>query len=233
MTRHIPSLGTHLLSAPKLRDMKTYIQDYLANGFIRPSKSPAAAPVMFIKRPDGKLRLVVDYLGPNKVTVKNRYPLPLIPEMLDRLHRAKIFTKIDLRNAYHQVRVKARDEWKTAFRCREGHFEYQVCPQGPTNAPAMFQHFMNDILRAHLDLTAVGILDDVIIFSEDPSLHVQHVRSILQILRDNRLYAKVEKCEFDKDHMTFVGYMVSKSGIGMDPAKVSAVTALKGKSVVA
>ena len=160
------------MSAPELTAMKTYVKEYLANGFIRPSKSPAAAPVMFVKRPDGKLRLVVDYRGLNKVTVKNRYPLPLIPEMLDRLHRAKVFTKIDLRNAYHQVRVQAGDEWKTAFRCREGHFEFQVCPQGPTNAPAMFQHFMNDILRAHLDLTAVGILDDVIIFFEDPALHV-------------------------------------------------------------
>ena len=211
------------MSAPELGAMKTYLKEYLANGFIRHSRSPAAAPVMFVKRPDGKLRLVVDYRGLNKVTVKNRYPLPLIPEMLDRLHRAKIFTKIDLRNAYHQVRVKAGDEWKTAFRCREGQYEYCVCPQGPTNAPAMFQHFMNDILREHLDLTAVGILDDVIIFSEDPALHTQHVRSILQILRENQLYAKVEKCEFDKDHMTFVGYMVSRSGIGMDPAKVSAI----------
>ena len=143
--------------------------------------------------------------------------------MLDRLHRAKIFTKIDLRNAYHQVRVKEGDEWKTAFRCREGNFEYQVCPQGPTNALAMFQHFMNDILRDHLDLTAVGIPDDVIIFSKDPSLHVRHVRAILWILRENKLYAKVEKCEFDKDSMTFFGYMVSKDGIGMDPAKFSAI----------
>ena len=211
------------MSAPELTEMKKYIRDGLANGFIRHSKSAAAAPVMFVKRPDGKLRLVVDYRGLNKITVKRRYPLPLIPEMLDRLHRAKLFTKIDLRNAYHQVRVKEGDEWKTAFRCREGQFEYQVCPQGATNAPAMFQHFMNDILREHLDLTAVGILDDVIIFSEDPALHVQHVRAILQILRDNKLYAKVEKCEFEKESMTFVGYMVSKSGIGMDPAKVTSI----------
>ena len=143
--------------------------------------------------------------------------------MLDRLHRANIFTKLDLRNAYHQVRVKEGDEWKTAFRCREGLYEYCVCPQGPTNAPAMFQHFMNEILREHLDLTAVALLDDVIIYSEDPQLHVTHVRAILQILRENQLYAKVEKCEFNKDHMTFVGYMVSKAGIGMDPAKVSAI----------
>ena len=134
---------------------------------------------MFVKRPDGKLRLVVDYRLLNVVTVKNRYPLPLIPEMLDRLNTAKIFTKIDLRNAYHQVRVKEGDEWKTTFRCGEGHFEYQVCPQGPTNAPAMFQHFMNGILRDHLDVTAVGILDDVIIYSADSVLHVHHVRSFV------------------------------------------------------
>ena len=126
------------MSAPELTTIKEYIRTNLENGFIRHSKSEAAAPCMFIKRPDGKLRLVVDYRGLNAITVKNRYPLPLIGEMLDRLNTAKIFTKIDLRNAYHQVRVKAGDEWKTAFRCREGHFEYQVCPQGSTNAPAMF-----------------------------------------------------------------------------------------------
>ena len=179
---------------------------------------------MFVNRLDGKLRLVVDYHGLNKATVKNRYPLPLIPEMLDRLHCAKIFTKTNLRNAYHQVRVKEGDEWKIALRCTEGHFEYQVGPQGRTNAPAMFQHFINDILREHLDLTAVGILDDVIIFSEGPALHVQHVRSILQTLRENQLYAKVEKCEFNKGHMTVVAYMVSRSGICMDPAKVFAIS---------
>ena len=134
---------------------------------------------MFVTRPDGKLRLVVDYRGVNKVTVENRYPLPLIHDMLDRLHCANIFTKLDLRYAYHQVRVKEGDEWKTAFRCREGLYEYCVCPQGPTNASTMFQHFMNDILREHLDLTAVGLLDDVTIYSEDPQLHVTHVRAIL------------------------------------------------------
>ena len=212
------------MSALELSTVKIYVQTYLKNGFIRPSKSLAAAPVMFVKRPDGNFRLVVDYRGLNRVTVKNCYPLPLILEMLDRLHLARVFTKIDLRNAYHQVRVREGGEWKTAFRCREGHFEYQVCPQGPTNAPAMSQKFMNDILREYLDLIAVGLLDDVIVFSADPSQHVTDVRNILQVLRDNQLYAKVEKCEFHKDKMTFVGYMVSSSGIGMDPAKVAAIT---------
>ena len=138
--------------------MKEYVKAYLANGFITHSRFEAAAPCMFVKRDDGKLRLVIDYRRLYAVTMKNRYPLPFIPEMSDRLNSAKIFTKIDLRNAYHQVRVKEGHEWKTAFRCREGHFEYLVCPQGCTNAPATFQFFMNDILRDHLDMTAVGIL---------------------------------------------------------------------------
>ena len=211
------------LSAPESIAMKEFITANLKNGFIRHSRSEAAAPCMFVKKDDGKLRLVIDYRMLNAVTVKNRYPLPLIPAMLDRLNEAKIFTKIDLRNAYHQVRVKEGHEYKTAFRCREGHFEFNVCPMGCTNAPAIFQHFMNDILREQLDLTAVGILDDVLIYSSDITAHPQHVRDILHILRENQLYAKVEKCEFSKDHMTFVGYMVSSKGIGMDPAKVSAV----------
>ena len=142
-------------------------------------------------RPDGKLRLVVDYRGLNAITIKNRSPLPLIPEMLDRLHTTKVFTKIDLKNAYHQVRVREEDVWKTTFRCREGHFEYQVCPQGPTNAPAMFQYFMNDILKEHLDIICVGVLDDIVIYSADPAHHEKHVKTILQILGDNQLYAKI------------------------------------------
>ena len=114
------------MAAPKLAAMKTYIKENMANGFIHPSKSLVVAPIMFVLRFDGKLRLVVDSRGLNRVTVKNRFPLPLIIEMLDRLHLAKVFTKIDLRNAYHQVRVNEGDEWKTAFGCREGHYECEV-----------------------------------------------------------------------------------------------------------
>ena len=185
-------------SAVELAAMDEFLKKNLANGFIRPSESLAAAPVMFVKRPDGKLRLVIDFRGINAVTVKNRFPLPLIGEMLDRLHEAKIFTKIDLRNAYHQVRMKEGDEWMTAFRYRQGHFESLVCPMGLTNVPACFQRFMNEILREHLDLICVGILDDVIIYSQSLAEHVPHVRSILEVLRLHRLYAKIEKCEFHK-----------------------------------
>ena len=121
------------------------------------------------------------------------------------------------------MRVREGDEWKTAFRCREGHYEYVVYPQGATNALACFQYFMNDIPKEYLDVICVGLPDDVIIFSEDPSQHVAHVRSILQVLRENKLYAKVQKCEFNREQMTFVGYMVSLAGIDMDPAKIKSI----------
>ena len=144
------------MSEPELATLKTYITDNLANGFIRPSTSPGGAPVMFIKKRDGKLKLCVNYRQLNAVTVKNRCPLPLIPELLDRLNSATIFTKIDLRNAYHQLRVKEGEEYKTAFRCRYGQYEYQVCPFEPTNAPAAFQSFINDVFREHLDVFLAG-----------------------------------------------------------------------------
>ena len=120
----------YVLSGVELEAMREFLKTNLANGFIRPSQSKAAAPVMLVKKPDGKLRLVVDFRGLNAVTVKNRFPLPLIGEMLDRLHKAKVFTKIDLWNAYHQVRVREGDEWRTTFKCREGHYEFRVCPMG-------------------------------------------------------------------------------------------------------
>ena len=123
----------------------------------------------------------------------------------------------------HGHRVREGDEWKTSFRCREGHFEYTVCPQGPTNAPAMFHFFMNDILRERLDFFCVGILDDVIVYSATPEEHEQHVKTILAVLRKHQLYAKIQKCEFSREEMTFVGFPVSKSRIGMDPAKVAAI----------
>ena len=134
-----PSFGPiYSLGPVELETLKTYIETNLANGFIRPSKSPAGAPILFDRKPDGSLRLCVDYRGLNNITIKNRYPLPLIGESLDRLGRARRFTQLDLTNAYHRMRIREGDEWKTAFRTRYGHFEYQVMPFGLSNAPATF-----------------------------------------------------------------------------------------------
>jgi hypothetical protein len=191
------------LSEVELKALSDYIEEHLDKGFIQPSSSPAGAPILFVKKKDGSLRLCVDYRALNKVTIKNRYPLPLISEMLDRLRSARYFTKIDLRGAYNLVRIAEGEEWKTAFRCRYGHFEYTVMPFGLTNAPATFQHFMNDIFRDLLDQSVVVYLDDILIYNADEKVHQKHVRAILERVRSAMLYAKTEKCEFHLSEIEF------------------------------
>jgi hypothetical protein len=212
------------LSQNELTTLREYIDENLAKNFIRHSKSPAGAPILFVKKKDGSLRLCVDYRGLNKVTVKNRYPLPLISGLLDQLGQAKIYTKIDLRGAYNLVRIKEGDEWKTAFRTRYGHFEYNVMPFGLTNAPAIFQHLMNDIFREYLDRFVVCYLDDILIYSKNIEEHEEHVKMVLQKLREKGLYAKLEKCAFHQPKVEFLGYVISSEGLLMDPKKVQAVT---------
>ena len=143
------------LSEYQLKTLREYIDENLANGFIRPSKSSAGAPVLFTPKPDGTLRLCVDYRGLNSMTIKNRYPLPLIDEILDRLSGAQVFTKVDVKNAYYRLRIREGDEWKTAFRTRYGLFEYLVMPFGLTNAPASFQSYINWVLRPDFDITVI------------------------------------------------------------------------------
>jgi hypothetical protein len=213
----------YTLSQKELESLREYIDDNLKKGFIRRSESPAGAPVLFVPKKDGSLRLCVDYRALNKVTIKNRCPLPLISETLDRLRTAKYFTKLDLKGAYNLVRVAEGDEWKTAFRTRYGHFEYLVMPFGLTNAPATFQAFLNDVLRDSLDTFVVIYLDDILIYSDTLEEHYEHVRSVLQRLKDADLQVKLEKCQFHVQTVEFLGYVISPEGISMDPAKIEAI----------
>lgn len=219
----VPFGPLYTLSQKELEELRAYIDDNLKKGFIRRSESPAGAPVLFVPKKDSKLRLCVDYRGLNKITVKNRCPLPLISETLDRLSTAKIFTKLDLKGAYNLVRVAKGDEWKTAFRTRYGHFEYLVMPFGLTNAPATFQAFLNDVLRECLDTVVVIYLDDILIYSPDEESHTTHVRRVLQLLADAQLQVNLEKCQFHVSEVEFLGYVISPKGISMDPAKVQAI----------
>jgi transposase InsO family protein len=211
------------LSEPELKALRTWLDENLSKGFIRASSSPAGAPILFVKKKTGELRLCVDYRALNNITIKNRYPLPLIPETLDRLGKARIFTKLDLRGAYNLVRVKDGDEWKTAFRTRYGHYECRVMPFGLTNAPAVFQHFMNDVFRDVLDDFTVIYLDDILIYSTDPSKHDEHVRIVLERLIKHGLYCSADKCEFSVTTTEFLGFILSPSGISMASTKVSAI----------
>ncbi|CAM4349732.1 unnamed protein product [Leuciscus chuanchicus] len=184
----------------------------------------AGAGFFFVKKKDGSLRPCIDYRGLNEITVKNRYPLPLMASAFELLQGAKVFTKLDLRNACHLIRIKEGDEWKTAFNTPLGHFEYRVLPFGLVNAPAVFQALINDVLRDMLNVFVFVYLDDILIFSPSLQVHVQHVRRVLQRLLENRLFVKAEKCTFHAHSVTFLGSVISAEGISMDPAKVQAVT---------
>ena len=195
----------------------------LSLGFIRPSVSPWGAPVLFVKKKDGSMRLCIDYRELNKVTIKNRYPLPRIDDLFDQLQGASIFSKIDLRSGYHQLKIKPEDVSKTAFRTRYGHYEFLVMPFGLTNAPAAFMDLMNRIFQPYLDQCVVVFIDDILIYSKSKEEHENHLRVVLQLLRENQLYAKFKKCEFWLDKVGFLGHIISKEGISVDPAKIEAI----------
>lgn len=211
------------MSELELKALREYLEENLSKGFIRASKSSAASPVLFVKKPDGTLRFCVDYRGLNTITKKNRYPLPRIDETLSRLGKAKFFTRLDLRSAFNLIRIREGDEWKTAFRTRYGLFEYLVMSFGLTNAPATCQTLVNDTLREFLDIFCVVYLDDILIYSDDLESHKKHVAKVLEKLLEAGLFVKPEKCEFHSTSTTFLGFVISREGISMDPKKVKAV----------
>lgn len=211
------------MSPLELEEAKKQLTDLLERGLIQPSKSPYGAPILFVRKANGKLRMCVDYRALNKLTVKNRYPLPRIDELLDRLHGASVFTKLDLQSGYWQIRIAEEDIPKTAFRTRYGHYEWRVMPFGLTNAPATFQALMNDVLRPFLDSFVIVYLDDILIFSKTPEEHLEHVNKVLTALKKARLFAGLDKCAFAMKEVTFLGHIVSGDGIKMDPKKVEAV----------
>ena len=211
------------MTQDELKALKEYIEENLTKGFIQASSSPAGAPVLFVKKADGSLRLCVDYQGLNEITIKNRYPLPLIRETLDRLAKAKWYTKLDLRWGYNQIRMAAGEEWKTAFRTRYGLFEYTVMPFGLTNAPATFQHFINDTLREYLDIFCTAYWDDILIYSDTLEEHKIHVRQVLNTLQKAGILLRSKKCEWFTQKTTYIGLIVSPEGTSMDPKKTSAV----------
>ncbi|KAL0561310.1 hypothetical protein IC582_001733 [Cucumis melo] len=226
------SRAPYRMAPAELKELKVQLQELLDKGFIRPSVSPWGAPVSFVKKKDGSIRLCIDYRELNKVTVKNRYPLPRIDDLFDQLQGATVFSKIDLRSGYHQLRIKDGDVPKTAFRSRYGHYEFIVMSFGLTNAPAVFMDLMNRVFREFLDTFVIVFIDDILIYSKTEAEHEEHLRIVLQTLRDNKLYAKFSKCEFWLKHVSFLGHVVSKAGVSVDPAKIEAVTGWTRPSTV-
>src|SRR5437868_1229306 len=218
-----PSRPTYRLSYLEMNELKKQLSELLQKGFIRPSVSPFGAPVLFVHKKEGTLRLCIDYRALNKITIKNRYPLPRIEELMDRLIGSKYFTKIDLYSGYHQIRIKDEDISKTAFRTRYGHYEFCVLPFGLTNAPATFMTLMNNIFQPYLDKFVIVYLDDILIYSKTKEEHLKHVHIILETLRKHQLYAKLAKCEFIKQRVEYTGHFISEQGITVDSRKIDTI----------
>jgi transposase InsO family protein len=210
-------------SEEELRAAKEYITKNLAQGFIEPSDAAFASPILVVRMPDGRLRVCIDYRKLNALTKKDRYPLPLIDEILQRIGKAKFFTKLDIRQGFHRIRMHPDSEDLTTFRTRYGSFKYKVMPFGVTNGPATFQRFINTTLSEYLDEFAIAFVDDILIYSETLEDHIEHVRKVLQRLRDAGLQASLGKCEFHKQNTRFLGFIVSTDGIQVDPAKTAVV----------
>ena len=217
------SMASYRMAPAELKELNSQLQDLLGKGFITPSVSPWGASVLFVKKKNGSLRMCIDYRQLNKVTVKNKYPMPRIDDLFDQLQGATVFSKIDLRFDYHQLRVRAADIPKTAFRTRYGHYEFLVMSFGLTNTPTAFMDLINHVFRPYLDSFVIVFIDDILVYLRSKEEHEQHLRTILRTLRDHKLYAKFSKYEFCLEFVAFLGHIVSKDGIMVDPAKIKAI----------
>ncbi|GKD59071.1 putative reverse transcriptase domain-containing protein, partial [Tanacetum coccineum] len=201
------------LALSKMKELSKQLQELLEKGFIRPSSSPWGALVLFMKKKDGSFQMCIDYRELNKLTIKNRYPLPRIDDLFDQLQGSSVYSKIDLRSSYHQLRIREEDIRITAFRTRYGHYEFQVMPFGLTNTPAVFMDLMNHVCKSYLDKFVIVIIDDILIYSKNKEEHGEHLMTILNLLGSEKLYAKFFKCDFLLDSVQFLGHVIDSSGV--------------------
>ncbi|KAJ9515191.1 hypothetical protein QJQ45_002321 [Haematococcus lacustris] len=218
-----PVTPMYSLSKPEQEELKKQIKDYLSKGMIEPSSSPYAAPILFVQKKSGELRMCIDYRQLNKLTLRDQHPLPRIDDLFDRLSGCSVFSSLDLQAGYHQIRITPEDVPKTAFRTPEGHFQFKVLSFGLTNAPATFERVMNDAFAPVLGKCALVYLDDILVMSKSLPEHLQHLRLVFDLLRKNKLYAKMSKCEFMQLTLRFLGHVISAGAISVDPDKVRAI----------
>ncbi|GKD40289.1 putative nucleotidyltransferase, ribonuclease H [Tanacetum coccineum] len=218
-----PAKASYRMPPPELEELRSQLKDLIDAGYIRPLKAPYGAPVLFQRKKDGSLRMCIDYRALNKVTIKNKYPIPLIAYLFDQLGKAIYFTKLDLRSGYYQVWIAEGDEAKTTYVTRYSSYEFLVMPFGLTNAPATFCIVMNKLFYPFLDKFVVVYLDDIVVHSHTLEEHVLHLKQVFQVLRDNELDVKLEKCSFAQDEVEFLGHKIKDGGLMMDGAKINVI----------